>query len=331
MSLGGRSATYDWSQVVTGLPGSVSYSGSGIFGTRTPDPFGRLGSISWKGSAAGPIVSSHSYTHNDWGSRATAEKEDGGTWHYGYNARQEVTSAVKKDAADIALPGRSTEYAYDEIGNRLSHQERLLDGTWAETSYQTNSLNQYETITHPNPFTRLIEGAAHGDSNVEIDLLTATGETSLTVTAAGLATSPAQAFAAEAALDVSSGPIYQRVRVRAARSAPPPNSPPGAAPQNFSTEVEGYLWFPPQTETLTYDEDGNLTGDARWIYRWNAENRLIEMESTPAAIAAGVPATKLTFLYDSQGRRTEKKVFRADPANTTTWILQRRTRFLYDN
>ena len=95
--------------------------------------------------------------------------------------------------------------------------------------------------------------------------------------------------------------------------------------------MEGYLWFPPQTETLTYDEDGNLTGDARWIYRWNAENRLIEMESTPAAIAAGVPATKLTFLYDSQGRRTEKKVFRADPANTTTWILQRRTRFLYDN
>ncbi|MCB1227747.1 MAG: RHS repeat protein, partial [Verrucomicrobiales bacterium] len=133
VSLGGRSATYDWSQVVTGLPGSVSYSGSGIVGTRTPDPLGRLGSISWKGSAAGPIVSSHSYTHNDWGSRATAEKEDGGTWHYGYNARQEVTSAVKKDAADIALPGRSTEYAYDEIGNRLSHQERLLDGTWAET------------------------------------------------------------------------------------------------------------------------------------------------------------------------------------------------------
>jgi YD repeat-containing protein len=31
-------------------------------------------------------------------------------------------------------------------------------------------------------------------------------------------------------------------------------------------------------ESLGYDDDGNLTSDARWTYTWDAENRLIAME-----------------------------------------------------
>jgi YD repeat-containing protein len=62
----------------------------------------------------------------------------------------------------------------------------------------------------------------------------------------------------------------------------------------------------PQTpENFGHDLDGNLTGDGRWSYMWDAENRLIRMV---AATAVG-PQQRIEFEYDAQGRRIRKKVW----------------------
>ncbi|MBV6501928.1 MAG: hypothetical protein CJBNEKGG_04487 [Prosthecobacter sp.] len=90
---------------------------------------------------------------------------------------------------------------------------------------------------------------------------------------------------------------------------------------------EGRLWFAGSPESLAYDEDGNLTSDGRWTYAWDAENRLKSMETQSAAISAGVPAQRLEFAYDAQGRRV-RKVVRS--LSASGWVVTSDLRYLYD-
>ena len=60
--------------------------------------------------------------------------------------------------------------------------------------------------------------------------------------------------------------------------------------------------------TLTYDADGNLTGDATWTYKFDSADRLIEMVKRDTT-------QKLKFFYDYAGRRYRKQVF---PSSTST-------------
>jgi RHS repeat-associated protein len=69
-----------------------------------------------------------------------------------------------------------------------------------------------------------------------------------------------------------------------------------------------YSFVPPSSETHTYDADGNLTADGRWSYTWDAENRLVSMETVSTAYAVGVPRQLIQFKYDYLGRRVRKTV-----------------------
>jgi YD repeat-containing protein len=63
--------------------------------------------------------------------------------------------------------------------------------------------------------------------------------------------------------------------------------------QNSTTPFTG-------TQSFTYDDDGNVLTDGRWVYTWDAENRLIAMTTEPLVIGAGVSATdarQLEFVY----------------------------------
>ena len=100
----------------------------------------------------------------------------------------------------------------------------------------------------------------------------------------------------------------------------------------------GKSYLPPGTETLSYDADGNLLTDGRWVYVWDAEprrmagaeldcsrqpagrderearasqNRLVEMRT---ATTSGIPnstadSVRLVFDYDYMGRRIQKIVY----------------------
>jgi len=104
-------------------------------------------------------------------------------------------------------------------------------------------------------------------------------------------------------------------------------------------------------EMKSYDEDGNLLSDGRWVYRYDAENRLVEMFSrgapsytgfdgdpiltsgTQAEIDAAnavwnIPQARqrLVFEYDYMHRRVRK----VDYDWTTAWTGVTERRFIYD-
>ena len=83
--------------------------------------------------------------------------------------------------------------------------------------------------------------------------------------------------------------------------------------------------LPKTPELFKHDADGNLTNNGLWSFKWDAENRLTEMESV-----AAVPAPqrrKLKFGYDWQGRRVSKVV-----SNYTgsAWQLESSRRWIWD-
>jgi RHS repeat-associated protein len=94
-----------------------------------------------------------------------------------------------------------------------------------------------------------------------------------------------------------------------------------AASNGGTTNTTVNRYVPKANETPTYDDDGNQTGDGRWIYRWDAENRLVEMETTSTAITGGVPYAKVRWTYDPLGRRIQRESWQgANPVVVTKYV-----------
>jgi len=93
----------------------------------------------------------------------------------------------------------------------------------------------------------------------------------------------------------------------------------------------GNLYLPPATETLSYDPDGNLQSDGRWSYTWDAENRLIAMQTHPSAIAAGIPIKRVEYQYDADSRRIARAEPVWDSANATFQPDLSPTRYIWKN
>ncbi len=87
-------------------------------------------------------------------------------------------------------------------------------------------------------------------------------------------------------------------------------------------------FLPNANEDFGYDDDGNLTSDGRWVYTYDAENRLIAMETGSAAYGVGLPRQKLLFTYDYLGRRIDKLVSNWDSINSL-WSPASEERFIY--
>jgi RHS repeat-associated protein len=76
--------------------------------------------------------------------------------------------------------------------------------------------------------------------------------------------------------------------------------------------VTGNLFVPRTPEVFTHDLDGNLTSDGRWTYTWDAENRLLRVQSR-----SDTPQTswrRVEWQYDALGRRIRQ--------TTSNWLVQ---------
>ena len=74
---------------------------------------------------------------------------------------------------------------------------------------------------------------------------------------------------------------------------------------NYVASIEtGHVFVPKTPETFTYEADGNLTLNGRWNYTWDAENRLIKVESRPDTPSRSW--RRIEWTYDALGRRIQQ-------------------------
>jgi RHS repeat-associated protein len=270
--------------------------------TRTLDALGRLTSIVNTPTA---VKTSATYTYNSANQRTRATTADNTYWSYGYDALGQVISSVKRESTATVRPGHTYGYDYDDIGNR---QQVTLNNL--TTLYASSPTNQYLSRTTPAAIPVL--GMAASTTTVKINDQPA-------------AARAGSWFYHELALDGSGAPAYLQFPVSATTlQGTPPTS------ELVRSEVQ-QVYVPPSPEIYAYDLDGNLTQDGRWDYAYDAENRLISVQTRAdmAAAAPGLPRQRLTFSYDFQGRRIAKKVENYSVV-TSTWSTTTDLRFLYD-
>ena len=102
----------------------------------------------------------------------------------------------------------------------------------------------------------------------------------------------------------------------------------------YSSVGRGVL-DPPQTSALIYDADGNMTRDDRFLYSYDAENRLVSVTSS----AGTNGAIRMLNAYDHSNRRIRKTVQRlystiapppSPPVGIHEWDTQETHTFVWD-
>jgi YD repeat-containing protein len=246
--------------------------------TRNHENLNRLGWISfWSSDGA---VSSSAYLYNNANQRTRLTNEEGAYWVYAYDNLGQVLSGKKYWAGGAIVPGQQFECVHDDIGNwTTARTGGDANGANLRTAtYTPNRLNQYSSRT--NPGYAQVTGISHAEATVTVN--------------SGSTYRHNEYFKREITVSNSSAPQYPSVTVSSILSG------------NNTSRV-GNLFVPQATESYSHDLDGNLTGDGRWTYKWNGENRLIEMEAKSNVPSAA--RLKLVFEYDWQGRRIRKQVF----------------------
>ena len=104
---------------------------------------------------------------------------------------------------------------------------------------------------------------------------------------------------------------------------------------NQYTSVGRGVLDPPQTSVLIYDADGNMTDDGKFLYSYDAENRLRSTIARPATNGA----LRVLNTYDHRNRRIRKIVQRlhstsapppAPPSGTYEWLTLETHTFVWD-
>ncbi|MCW1914753.1 hypothetical protein OJ996_14290 [Luteolibacter sp. GHJ8] len=249
-------------------------------------------------------LTTHAYRYDSLGRRVKNTFQDGSSWEYGYNDRSEVVSSTRKTSTGTLVPPLGTSYSYDGIGNRLSSASGVL----GDHTYTPNSLNQYGTVTTGGSRTAI------GRADAAWDILVNNEPTSEIGDIYYSELSPVSNAAA---------PVWKEVVTK--RSTNIPSS-------------SDRFWFAKASTTPTYDADGNLLSDGhdtststhegRWVYTWDAENRLIKMETSAKAVTAGMSFTRLVFEYDWQGHRIARHLWKGGTSGSPTFVNSRR--WLYD-
>jgi RHS repeat-associated protein len=260
---------------------------------------------------------------------------------FSYDSRGQLTADVGYQGgnpADFsrALPGRRHTFDYDLIGSRL----------WSDRAGDAALRDNYNVITDVGDASEVAE------REVKLKLNQYHSRENATVTFAGTAApgpnSPNAPAVGETTVTVQGGSLAP---LRASRQG-----------RFWSAEVvvnnDPYPWWGPLTivsakrgstgtadlfrydsrmvaqpafrQKYHYDLDGNLTDDGIWTYTWDAENRLIRVQTTAGAMALAAPwrpfpGRRIEFTYDYLGRRVGKRVYDLDENRE---ILSRR--FVYD-
>ena len=238
---------------------------------------------------------SYSYQYNNANQRTQVNLADGSYWVYQYDSLGQVTSGKKYCSDGTPVAGQQFDYTFDNIGNR---NQTLSGGdqngaNQRSSSYTANNLNQYTQRTVPN-YVDVI-GVAIATNSVTVNGVNPYRK--------------AEYFRAELSVTNQTSPVWQNVQVN----------------MNGSSAANGNLLIASQTNSFTYDSDGNQTSSGLWTNVWDGENRLISIASVSAVPDAA--KQKVTCQYDSKFRRTQKIV---STWNGSTYVAQSTNKFVYD-
>ena len=303
---GTNSASYHY-LTNSGIVSEIAFTNAGarrMITTRQFDGLNRL-TNTVSSNATAVVVSSHGYQYNSANQRTRATREDGSYWVYQYDPLGQVTSGKKYWADGTPVAGQQFEYGFDDIGNRETAGSGgdQFGANLRVENYSVNSLNQYTQRTVPGRVD--VMGAARTNGTVTVNYQPAYRK--------------GEYFRAELGADNSGGPVWLSVtNIGALRD--------GANPDIVSTNT-GNVLLAKAVEAFTHDADGNLTSDSLWTNTWNAENRLITVESS-----AGVPPAaraRETWAHLPDGRWTER-VIHTWNTNTLNYQPSTTNRFVWD-
>jgi RHS repeat-associated protein len=259
------------------------------------DYLNRLLSIS--STAGSSVISSHSYLYNDANQRTRVDLVDGSYWIYEYDKLGQVTSGKRYWADGTVVAGQQFDYAFDDIGNRSS----------TKVGGDTNGLNQRSATYSANNLNQYTSRTVPAQVNVAGIALPAS-----TMTVNSQATSrKGEYYWGEATANNAAAADFLSITSLATFGS-----------TNNSTN--GYVFVPKTPEAFSYDADGNLTNDGRWVYTWDGENRLIQLESQTTAPSAS--KRKITYTYDYQSRLIARKSY----TNNGSYQIKSDTKYLND-
>ena len=99
-------------------------------------------------------------------------------------------------------------------------------------------------------------------------------------------------------------------------------------PTTIRTMQRGKAYVEATPESFIYDANGNLLSDGRWNYTWDAENRLVEVETNLSAASASVPQEKHVYVYDWTGRKIKSERYEY---KDNAWVLVSTNKRYYDD
>lgn len=268
-------------------------AGPGVATNRVFDKVGRV--VSW---STGPYGSQYGY--NDVGQRTRDSRANGSNWDYFYDELDQLEQGELTAGTDAVDFDTGFNYDFDSIGNRIS---TVADGFVA--AWTANYLNQVQSRSVAPRIE--VRGTAVPEAKVLVD--------------GAIATRSGQRW--NRTVDVVNGAtnVRKAVRVVAALPGAGPGQPDVISERTETVEVAKH------PEVFAYDFDGNLTQDGKWTYSWDAENRLVAIEPSPASLSAGAPRERITYEYDGLSRRIRRTVSIWGGVN---WDLRSDIRYLYD-
>jgi len=242
-------------------------------------------------SGAWSIIGLTGYKYDLASRRERATSEDGSYWDYRYNSRGEVTQAKRRLSNNELLAGQQFEYDFDDIRNRTKSRfgGDSTGNNLREINYTPNAVNQYNSIETP-PYTNVLAKAQSSAVTVNSNTALRQGDYCTKELAF-----PSQNTGRLVDVTMQQGP----------------------------TTKSGKKWIQPMVFAPEYDWAGNLTKDARFTYKWDAENRLVTVESLPHIPAA--ERRRVTCIYDHEARRLSCTV-----THTNTNTILETTRYAYD-
>jgi RHS repeat-associated protein len=269
---------------------SITFQQSGatrLTTTRTYDNLDRLTSVSSASSAS--FLSAFNAQLNAADQRTAVTNADGSRWSYGFDGLGQIISGKKYWSDGSPVAGAQFEYGFDDIGNRtIASSGGDSQGlNLRPAAYTANNLNQYTSRVVPG----VINVMGSANASATVSLWGSDGSAAATERKGVY-------FRGELTVANYGAPAWLTVTNMAVLNN-------GTNPDIVTNSI-GNVFVAQTPENFSYDADGNITADGRWIMKWDGENRLISMCSLSNAPAAS--KQKLDFAYDDQGRRVQKVV-----------------------